>query len=587
MGNGSSHDEVPTRSITNTPTFLETCVLDADYKALKEHLVNNQVQQSDLDRCLLRGLQIVQRKERELSDVAQALTVLLQSGAKWNKHTLLADHKTPLHIICESPRDHHELLDLMIKSSQRIIINTQDIDACTALLYAVRNENANCVKCLIANGADVDIGYDTYTSKTRFLNSMKLLNPIMEAIRLLSFCSGNSSNVIMSKIFDLLFDAAVEKNKGHFRSCKTYIVCAVTFRNVHSAKKLIKIGAPLDAITCENYYVWELVARMGNVELLKCLFSRGIDKNSTHHKHSILWQVCHIGNIEAVRYLLDIAVAIPTYTPKVRQRKCDKCKENILIMRFQNELNYYLDPCMRAIEADKVELVKLLDEYGSQCCKSFAALRWAVKSGSEGVISYLLNKYTYPLNIEYIIEVASECMFTLLTDPFIWITPGIIKLLLDYGADPAKPICSSTRDNTITAAATIYNRPLEVIAEYIRRSGTYKYGNVSLFRLSILQGCPYILVMFLISGYSRGVFSIQKFKVEHKPKLEKLMKEWNLYDNNVIPLKQRCRRVILNHMSPRADLKIKKLPLPPCLIKFLSIPELDSIVYKYSESVRD
>ena len=253
-------------------------------------------------------------------------------------------------------------------------------------------------------------------------------------------------------------------------------------------------------------------------------------------------------------------------------------------MRFHKEWNYYLDPCMRAIEVDKVELVRLLDEYGSQCCKLFAALRWAVKSGSEGVVTYLLNKYTYPLNIEYIVEVSSACIFTLLTDPFIRITPGIIKLLLDHGAEAAKPICSSTRANTITAAATIYNRPLEVIAQYIHRSGTYKYGNVSLFRLSIRQGCPYILVMFLISGYSRGVFNIQKFKVEHKSKLEKLMKEWNVYDNTVTPLQQRCRCVILNHLSPRADLKIENFPLPPCVIKFLNIPQLDSIVYKYSES---
>ena len=80
--NRSSENELPTGSTTNTRMFLDTCVLDADHKALEEHLVNNPVQQSDLDKCLLRGLQIVQRKEQELSDVAPALTLLLQSGAK-------------------------------------------------------------------------------------------------------------------------------------------------------------------------------------------------------------------------------------------------------------------------------------------------------------------------------------------------------------------------------------------------------------------------------------------------------------------------------------------------------------------------
>ena len=69
MSNRSSQDELPTRSTTNTQTFLDTCVLDADHKALEEHLWTNAVQQSDLDRCLLRGLQIVQQKKKELLHV--------------------------------------------------------------------------------------------------------------------------------------------------------------------------------------------------------------------------------------------------------------------------------------------------------------------------------------------------------------------------------------------------------------------------------------------------------------------------------------------------------------------------------------
>ena len=64
MSNRSSQDEQPKRSTTNTQTFLDTCVLDTDHKALEEYLGTNLVQQSDLDRCLLRGLQIVQRKQR-------------------------------------------------------------------------------------------------------------------------------------------------------------------------------------------------------------------------------------------------------------------------------------------------------------------------------------------------------------------------------------------------------------------------------------------------------------------------------------------------------------------------------------------
>ena len=67
---------------TKTQTFLETCVLDADYDALEEHLVNNPVEQPDLDRCLLFGLRTVRQKARVLSQDAPVLTLLLESGAK-------------------------------------------------------------------------------------------------------------------------------------------------------------------------------------------------------------------------------------------------------------------------------------------------------------------------------------------------------------------------------------------------------------------------------------------------------------------------------------------------------------------------
>ena len=126
MSNRSSQIGLLTRSTTNTQTFLDTCVLDADHKALKEYLVNNPVQQNDLDRCLLRGLQIVQLKERAFPQVAPSLTLLLQSGAKWSRDTFLDEKRTPYHVICESPGDHHEVLDLLIKSSQQSIIDTQD-----------------------------------------------------------------------------------------------------------------------------------------------------------------------------------------------------------------------------------------------------------------------------------------------------------------------------------------------------------------------------------------------------------------------------------------------------------------------------
>ena len=517
--NSSSDDELPTRSTTNTYTFLENCVLDADHKALEEHLVSNLVQQSDLDKCLVRGLQIVQQKLREFCHVAPALTILLQSGAKWNSDTLLDEQKTPYHIICESPGDHHELLDMVIKSCQRRMINAEDSGMSTALWYAVHNGNVNCLTRLIANGADV-IGKPMW----------------------------------------------IRKGYG-----------------------------------C----VWSLVARLGNVELLKCLFNRGIDKDSTDQAGlSILWWVAKSGNIEAVRYLLDIGVVISNYASKVHKIQCELCKKDKLVIEYSEYNNRFEedgrtlvlnvneednDPCMKAISDNKLEIVKLFDKRGSQSCKSFTALRRAVIYGSVDVVSYLLNKYTYDLNIEYIIKESddqSRGPYTLLTEPGQEVTVQITKLLLDHGADPAKPMCTATSRNAImTAICCGY---LKTIAQYIR-SGvdincrSYYGKNIKAlpFEASILRGYHKVAEMLLVSGCSCGVFSLDKnhkFKDDINPKVENLMKEWKVQENNVTPLKQRCRCVILNHLSPRADMKIGKLPLPGLIIKFLSIPELDAIL---------
>ena len=580
MSNRSSQDEMSTRSTTNTQTFLDTCVLDADHKTLEEYLGTNPVQQSDLDGCLLRGLQIVQRKQRELSHVAPALKILLQFGAKWKSDDLLNEQKTPYHIICESPGDHHQLLDLMINLSQQTIIDQQDSHRHTAMMYAVKNSNINCLKSLIIRDADVTIGIDV--KMFYFRPYIDLWTPIMEAIWKLS-C--NHTSTTMYDSFELLLDAEVDQNKYHFRSCANYIICSIVAGNNYCINKLIKKGAPLNGIFCNNINVWPMVARKGNVELLKCMINRGIDKDSIDQDgYSILWYVVHSGNIEAVRYLLDIGVTIPTYAPEEREIPCEQCGENRLLIDTDGKQEGR-DPCMKAIRRDQLEIVKLLDEYGSKICKSFHALRSAVQLGSVDVASYLLNTYSYPLNMEYNFKNSCKSIHTLLTEPVFGFWAQITKLLLDHGADPAKQMCAATSSNAIMTAIKYDN--LEVIAQYIRsgvdinlKSWDSEYGRVlSPFEASLLHDSHYVAEMLLISGCSGGVFS--NLTLRAKPELQKLMKEWKVFDNNVIPLKQRCRCVILNHLSPRADLKIKKLPLPGCLIKFLGIPELDGFESKF------
>ena len=594
MGSRFSQDELPTRSNTNTQTFLETCVLDDDDTALGEHLMSNQVQQSDLDRCLLRGLQMVQRKEKELSHVAPVLTLLLYAGAKWNSSdALLEEQKTTLHTICESPGDHHELLDLMIKLSQRTIIDARDSSRCTAVLYAVKNDNINCLKCLIANGADISIADGGFYQHFIPWALPLQWTPIMQAIEKMS--NLRYVTVINVKIFNLLLDSGADVNTpsfkdGHFT---TPILLALYFRNIYCVKKLITKGARLDIIGNDNRYAWSMIAGLGKVELLKCMFDHGINKDSTDQKgSSILWHVVNSGNIEAVRYLLHLGVNILSY-------KLEQYKNNITTVEHLNiyQDHMYKYPCVRAVQHNKLEIVKLLEEHGKQCCRSFKVLRHAVIFGSVDVVSYLLNKYTYPLNMEYTKKsMRKKLSCTLLTECISRPRSRIIKLLLDHWADPSKPMSLATSLNAIMAE--IVHGSLKVIAQYIRNGVDINLrsydrstnNNILPFEASVLRGYHNVAEILLISGCSCGVFSLDnnhKFKNNLKPEVEKLMEEWKVHENNVVPLKQRCRCVILKHLSPRADQKIENLPLSGWLIKFLGISEIDDIVDAYKETGRD
>ena len=221
----------------------ETHIFDVDVHVLKEHLKSYQMSQNKLDEYLFIGFLEVQRQIREMRQVAPALKLLLQSGAKWKDDAVLGNHMTPYHLICQATGDDDELLDLTIKSSERNLLNNKIFDGSTALLYAVNNANLKCVNSLVANGAKVTLEDSSCIECCTKQDSMRPLNLITAANKLLQENSIYPFG-IMSDIFDVLLDSAIDVNTPCcMLNCeRTPIICAIIIGNVQCVKKLIEMG---------------------------------------------------------------------------------------------------------------------------------------------------------------------------------------------------------------------------------------------------------------------------------------------------------------------------------------------------------
>ena len=592
-------EELPGGIGTSTLSFFEDSVFNAEHNKLKEHLVNKQVQHTMLNSCLMTALQIVQRNDREMAQVAPTLQLLLQHGAQWKDGALLEHQMTPYHLICKSQGDHHELLDLMLKMSGETVIEIDKVDDhhFTALLYAVQNANINCVRNLITYGADVNKNVISVRGALiRPLGFCEPCTPLLMALDLLLH-NPTQPPISMMGILDLLLESGADVNIpiSRYRP-RSPIRIAIRAGNADIVVKMIKNGAQLNANIHNSYAVWVGAAKMGSLEVVKCMLEHDLDRDCRDR----LYGACFLSwvisghNIEAVRYLLDLGVTFPNIvSPYSRFKLCPKCGTSKLSILDSEQKSH---PWLSHIANNELKMAELIEEYdsSSSCIpKYFETLRYAVHNSSVDGVKYLLSRYTYSLNVEYIghncgILRNSETLYycgTLLTQCYYGgDSAKIIKLLLDHGADPNKKICNGKVDNALTKAIKWCR--CEIVALYIRNGVDINFrahpddeGNVLPFELSVRCRCPYMSEMLLASGCSCGVYSLgNSNRIKITSRLKDLLEKWNMHENNVKPLKQQCRRMILNHLCPQADKKIVKLPLPPILIRYLHIPELDDIL---------
>ena len=295
---------------TKTQTLLHASFMLGEHDAFKEHMENNPVQQ-DFKGVLKEGLKLVSRGTRTMSDVAPTLMVLLKNGARWGlKAKLMPTKRTPYHVICDSTGDHHELLEWMITELGSKFVNSKDYQGSTALKFAVKNANINCVKCLIANGADVNYikgkNRNRYTWNLKRITTIRFsVNPLIESIKLLHPNSAQSPSTMM-EIFDLLLESGADVNQPYnIYNHDTPVMYAADIGNAKCVQKLLQKGAQLNPV--DN---WTFAAKSGSVDLLKYLLEdNGIDKDSTDTQGcSVLFWTVTSGNVKAIRYLLNLGV---------------------------------------------------------------------------------------------------------------------------------------------------------------------------------------------------------------------------------------------------------------------------------------
>ena len=562
--NHASLKDLDIERSASTKKLFKACVFDGEHNALKLHLINSPMQHNDLDKHLVYGLSCLKVNAPQYPGTVVAVELLLRFGAKWHSR----EHGSPYHKLSQCFGDHHELLNSMIKSSGVNLLNVRDPAGCTAVMYAVHSGNVECLKCLIAYNADLNIGCNRWN----FIYN----TPLIDSIHL-QYATFPCPPGAMKSIFDLLLVSGADINKP----CNiglSPIKHAVDYTSVYCAEKLSQMGAQFDLTKDDGQYLWFFAASHGSVDIHKYLIEIGFDKQCT----DMLWRnalhyAIYRGDVTVCRYLLEAGATLPTPVKEEYNR--------VFFIRYpcDKPLDEFADPYLQAIS---LGLVQLLERYKCPTFQSIKALRCVVQQNDLKIVEYLLRTYNYPLNMEYILtDGRSDFSHTILTEACERNQVEMVTLLMEYGADAAKK--GDHRTYKSASIIAVNCKYVKLVAHFIRcgvnfdcRVFNVSYGYCLPFKLSIIGRCIDIVKMLLYSGCSRGEFSLPnsiEFNDKWTPAIKKLMIDWEVQKNNVKPLKGLCRKSILNHLYPAVK-KITKLPVPPMVIMYLSITELDNIV---------
>ena len=488
--------------------------------------------------------------------------------------------------------------------------NSVSDEQTNALIDAVHDANLKQVEALLADGADANTCVNRPGSSiipAVAIIHTEELSPLIAAIELLHPTTPHDTPAchpttpypsdMMMEIFDVLLNSVDDVNIPCPGTHRTPVMHAAAAGNVRCVEQLIYKGAALHTTDKFGEMVWTLAAKKGRLDVLRCLIEdHGIDKNSMNNKgFSMLYFAVCSRNKEVVRYLLNLGVTVASYVPQKRRAEtCESCHQNIYRHSIY-EMQVRGDPYVAAISKNVPEVVKLFEEHGCQLYQSDEVLSYAVNVNSVEVVEYLLGKHKYSLNNEY----SGHCLGveiyphqTILMSACNEVNLKSIELLLEHGANPNMKRCADKCFSAINILIE-YGR-FEMTARLIRSGANVNtrfesaFTGVGLpFEVAVSINDTYEAEILLVYGSSCGVHSLKgkhKLKSNLHPNIREFLKEREVDKNKVLPLKQRCRMVILNHLCPQADLKINELHLPPLLVQYLSIPEIDCIIEMFNEN---
>ena len=376
------------------------------------------------------------------------------------------------------------------------------------------------------------------------------------------------------ELLDMMIEADNSKAVNTIDSSRcTPLMYAVREANLKCVKILIRNGADIDHVAERPDYNFELTQYLTplidaifvtNRDIFTFLLESGVDVNKPDcGKRTPLMHAAYAGSVECVEKLLQ------------KGARLDVTDQN-----GQCAWTY----------AEKFEVFKCMLDHGLD--------KNAIDSHGRSVLYFVVKKCNVS-EVRYILEqgvtLATDIQIytTVLQD--LWVSHRVksvkvAPILLDHGADPNKKTIEEPNVSLLHKAIDM-EMPSEILVVHLIRNGAdINFRSID-DRLNLMYpfeasvNCDNIFAAeaLLITGCSTGICS-QRIRDNDRnilwtPRGEifDLMEEWNVGDNRVKSLMQICRTVILIQLSPAAYKKIRLLPLPSMIIKYLSIPELDDI----------